>query len=209
MSSDNTKPSGATSFKETAYGLISRAQLLKLELIGTKKGLEFIHNLIKENTNIEISPSLILELHSVSFRSIFPDWAGRFRTIQVTYSGKEAPRFFQIPELVKNLCDDLKMQLNCLPKPSEPNYIDKVVSLLAWFQHRFVYIHPFQDYNGRTARMLTSLILLNLKLPALEIQVETTADREKYLEAMRAGDEGNLLLLEKLISNAFTESFIT
>ncbi len=209
MSIDSTKPLGATSFKETAFGIIPRTKLLQFELEGTKKGLEFIYDLIKSRKNTEITTSLILKLHAISFQWIFPDWAGKFRTIQVTYSGKEAPAYFQIPELVKNLLDDLKAQLNSLPKSNDPEYIDKVVCFLAWFQHRFVFIHPFQDYNGRTARILTSLILLKLKLPPIEIQVGTDDDRKEYLKAMQAGDEGDLTLLEKLIGRALTESLST
>lgn len=209
MPTDSTKPSGTTSFKDTALGVIPRLQLLQLELEGTKKGLEFIYDLIKSGNDLKITSSLILELHAISFQWIFPEWAGKFRTIQVTYSGKEAPSFFQIQEMVKNLCDDFGVQLDSLPKPTELEYIDRVVSLLAWFQHRFVFIHPFQDYNGRTARMITSLILLKLKLPPIEIQVETDDDRKEYLKAMQAGDDGDLILLHELIEKALTEGLIS
>ena len=86
------------------------------------------------------------------------------------------------------------------------NYIEVVVELLAWFQHKFVWIHPFQDYNGRIARMLTTLILLTLKLPPIEIQAKSKGNRKKYLEAMYAADEGNYAKLENLIGLALNES---
>lgn len=206
MKTDSTKPLGATSFKETSLGIIPHSQLIQLELQGTKKGLEFIYDLIKAGNIIEITPSLILKLHDVSFKWIFPEWGGKFRSIQVTYSGKEAPYHFQLSELITNLCKDLNVQLANLPKTSQVNYIDNVVSLLAWFQHRFVFIHPFQDYNGRIARMLTVLILLKLELPAVEIKVETNEDRKKYLNAMQNADKGDLTNLEKLIGKALIEN---
>ncbi|MBW7956066.1 Fic family protein [Patescibacteria group bacterium] len=206
MVNDSTKPSGATSYKQTAFGIIPRSQLLQLELEGTKKGLEFIYTLVKAHAKVDITPALIRQLHSVSFGWIFPEWAGAFRTIQVTYSGKEAPNYFQVPELIENLCADLRTRLAYLPKTTELGYIENVVSLLAWFQHQFVFIHPFQDYNGRTGRMLTSLLLLNLKLPATEIQIETEADRQHYLQAMQRGDENDLTVLEKLIGEALLEN---
>lgn len=205
MINGHTKPSGATSYKETAFGIVSHTQLLPLEVEGTKRGLEYIHDLVKENENVEITPELIRKLHAISFQWIFPNWAGKFRTIQVMYSGKEAPKYFQVPELLENLCADLQIQLNSLPEPSQIIFIDKVASMLAWFQHKFIFIHPFQDYNGRIGRMLTVLLLLKLQVPPVEIQIENKEDRIKYLEAMQAGDEGNLALLEKLISNALVE----
>lgn len=200
-----TKPKGATSYKETAFGIIPRSKLLRFELEGTKKGLELIHRLVSESHNVEITSELILRIHKESFGRIFPTWAGKYRTVRVVFSGKEAVLPYQIPELVNNLCADLKERLEYLTPGSE-NYVEEVVQLLAWFQHRFVWIHPFQDYNGRVARMLTILILLSLNLPPIEIRAETGADRKKYLEAMYAADDGNYLKLEALIRNALSES---
>lgn len=201
-----TKPKGATSYKETAFGIIPRSKLIQLELEGTKKGLEFIYYLLEKGKFSKITPDLVCELHKVSFGWIFPKWAGKYRKIQVIYSSKEAPLYFQVPELVKNLCDDLDKRLKYLPAKDEENFIIKVVELLAWFQHRFVFIHPFQDYNGRTARMLTTLILLSLNLPPIELQAETIEDRKRYLKAMQKGDENNLTILETIINKALSES---
>lgn len=205
MKRSSTKPKGATSYKETAFGIIPRSKLLQLELEGTKRGLEFIHKLISQHANTEITPLLILEIHKESFGWIFPDWAGKYRTIKVEFSGKEAVLPHHIPELVISLCADLKERLKYLHSTDE-NFIENVVDLLSWFQHRFVWIHPFQDYNGRIARMLTILILLKLGLPPIEIKAETGLDRKKYLEAMYAADEGNYNKLEKLIGTALNES---
>ena len=108
--------------------------------------------------------------------------------------------------MIKNLCEDLAERLKHLPAIENEQFILEVVKLLAWFQHRFVFIHPFQDYNGRTARMLTILILLKLDLPPIELKAETREDRKEYLTAMQQADEGNFSLLEQLIGQALSES---
>lgn len=205
MKVTSTKPKGATSYEETAFGILPRSRLLRLETEGIKKGLEFILNAVTRDAKTEVTPKFILELHAVSFNWIFPDWAGKYRKIRVEFSGKEAVLPHQIPELVANLCADLQERLQYL-KPEQENFIEKVVELLAWFQHKFVWIHPFQDYNGRIARMLTTLILLTLNLPPIEIKAESGRDRKKYLEAMYAADEGNYEKLENLIGQALNES---
>lgn len=202
MKKSSTKPRGATSYKETAFGIISRSKLLKLELEGTKRGLDLIAKVYKQ----EITPDLILAIHKESFAWIFPKWAGKYRTVRVEFSGKEAVQPHQVRELITNLCADLKERLKYL-NPKEEHFIEEVVQLLAWFQHRFVWIHPFQDYNGRIARALTIFILLKLELPPIEIKAETGLDRKKYLEAMYAADEENYAKLEILISSALNESF--
>lgn len=137
----STKPVGATSYKETSFGVIPRPKLLRLEIEGTKKGLEFVQNLVKDK-QIEITPNLILEVHRESFGWIFPDWAGKYRSVRVEFSGKETFLPHQIPEQISNLCADLKERLKH-SNPINDDYIEKIVELSAWFQHRFVWIHPF------------------------------------------------------------------
>lgn len=90
MKRSTTKPKGATSYKETAFGILPRSKLFLLELEGTKKGLEYIYTLVRNKTIQKITPEFICDLHNVSFGWIFPTWAGKFRTIQVTFSDKEA-----------------------------------------------------------------------------------------------------------------------
>ncbi len=198
MKKSSTKPKGATSYKQTVFGIIPRPKLLQLELEGTKRGLEFI----AINYHRSIAPELILKIHEIAFAWIFPDWAGKYRTIRVEYSGKEAPLSHLVPALITNLCADLNERLKHLDKDN----VEKIIELLAWFQHRFVWIHPFQDYNGRLTRMLTTYILLQLNLPPIEIKADTRQNRDDYLQAMYAADENDYSKLEKLIKQALDEA---
>jgi Fic family protein len=206
MKNSSTKPVGATSYKDTAFGIISRSKLLQLEIEGTMKGLEYIHDVVKNNKKSKITPEFICKLHNVSFGWIFPQWAGKYRKIQVTFSDKEAPPYFEVSALITNFCKDLEEMSKYLPAKEDEQFILEVIKLLAWFQHRFVFIHPFQDYNGRTARMLTIFILLKFDLPPLELQINTDEDRKEYLTAMQNADEGDYSLLEQLIGKALSET---
>ena len=201
----STKPKGATSYKETAFGVLPRSKIVQLEKKGLVKALRYI--LKFSSKKIKITPDLVLKIHKIGFGFIFPDWAGKFRTIDVTVGNFEPPHYSKVPILVKNLCDDLEERLKHIPSTSnEEQFLEDVISLLSWFQHQFVWIHPFQDYNGRIARLLTNLISLNLNLPVLEIKAETGSDRENYVNAMKAADNHDLSKLEKLIAEALKES---
>lgn len=205
IKNSSTKPKDATSYKETAFGIIPRSKLLPLELEGTKRGLNLVYQLVSKTPKVKITPQIILRIHNESFGWIFPSWAGKFRTIRVEFSGKEAVPPHQVRELIVTLCADLKERLKHL-NPESDGFIEKAVEILTWFQHRFVWIHPFQDYNGRVARMLTILILIILNLPPIEIKAEAKSDRRKYLEAMYAADDGDYSKLETLIERSLKES---
>lgn len=200
-----TKPKGATSYKETAFGILPRLKIIPLEAKGTKTALDYIIKLSVNKT--KITPELIKDIHQEGFSFIFPDWAGQFRMIDVIVGEYEPPHYSQIAVLVKNLCADLEERLKHTPLlKNEEQFLAEVIALLAWFQHRFVWIHPFKDYNGRVARLLTNLLVLNFGLPVLEIKAETEVDRQRYIKAMIAADNHDYSKLERLIASALQES---
>lgn len=197
---------GATSYKQTRFGILPRNKVLELEVLGTRKGLLFLNQTVKSND--KLTPDFIKKIHKMSFSDILLDDSGTFRIIQVTYSGKEAPHFSRIAEMTKILCEDTEFALSKLPKLTDNLFMERVVELLSHFQHRFVFIHPFVDYNGRSARMFTSYILMRLNLPIIEINTEKETDRKSYIKALQKADEGDYQDLENIISKALNESMI-
>ncbi len=58
-------------------------------------------------------------------------------------------------------------------------------------QHRLVWIHPFVDGNGRTARMFTTLILYQRKYDfkyLFNLSEYYNKDRDRYYDALRTAD---------------------
>lgn len=111
-----------------------------------------------------------------------------------------------IVERTRALVDNLTTRIEFLPDPATPTYKREVTELVAWFQHGYVKIHPFRDFNGRTARILSTYLLLQLGFSYVEIRGEEGADREKYIAAMRAADAYDLAPLQALVVEAITES---
>ncbi len=73
------------------------------------------------------------------------------------------------------------------------------VELAALAHYKFVYIHPFIDGNGRTARLLMNLILMQAGFPPVIIRVE---DRLEYYETLSAANEGDLRPFIRFIAAA-------
>jgi fido (protein-threonine AMPylation protein) len=82
--------------------------------------------------------------------------------------------------------------------------VDPVVEA-AFLHHRFTQIHPFQDGNGRVARCLANIALLREELQPL---VLTRDDRQSYISALEAADEGDLRPLVTLFALVEKRAFL-
>lgn len=199
------KQKGETSYRQTAFGIIPRSKLIPLEIEGIKRAWDFVLKKRKK-TKISITPSFIKKLHKVGFAWIFPKTGGKFRKVEVTVSDHIPPKYHLLPQLMDNYCKNLKERLKHLPTLDQSTFLKKLVRFLAWVHHRFLWIHPFKDYNGRIARLLNNAIFLNLDLPPIELKVETKVGRYKYVEALKNADNGNYSNLERLIREAIEET---
>jgi Fic family protein len=62
----------------------------------------------------------------------------------------------------------------------------KPVIIAAWFHHAFTQIHPFQDGNGRLARLLASLILIRHGLFPFTVK---GSEKKKYIDSLEEADK--------------------
>ena len=99
-----------------------------------------------------IDLSNILTLHELFYRGIDKDNAGRYRKIAIFVSGTDF--VFPAPEQVENKMQELEQWIK-----SERDKLHPVV-FTALLHLKLVTIHPFIDGNGRTARLLTNLALI-------------------------------------------------
>lgn len=63
------------------------------------------------------------------------------------------------------------------------------IEIAAQLHYDFVRIHPFDDSNGRTSRLLMNYVLLRNGLPPVIIK---SADKKSYLMALNKADAGDL-----------------
>ncbi len=94
------------------------------------------------------------------------------------------------------------------PFHDAPSIVDELEDLIWWveksetlpifkagiFHHQFVYIHPFEDGNGRTCRLATALIFLKhhyLINKYFVLDDYYDVDRDNYSDSLHSADKGN------------------
>lgn len=81
------------------------------------------------------------------------------------------------------------------------NKILHPVEVTAELHYKFVCIHPFDDGNGRIARLLMNYHLLKNGFPPIIIK---SADKKNYLFALHEADTGNLEAFKNYIAEQLT-----
>jgi Fic family protein len=149
-----------------------------LEAKNHPEAIKFIESLV--DTKTQIDENAVLHLHQLIMSKIAED-AGRYRTTRVRITGA----VFTPPP-----SSEVRPRMNELFKWLRENPDEYTpIELSSIFHHRFVRIHPFTEGNGRTARLLMNVILMETGYPFIAIVPKR--DRSKYLKTLMEADLGN------------------
>ena len=154
------------------------------EAINHKKALELVFKNLQNND--EFNEGFIRKLNETINRDI-KDTEG-YRTVQVFIRGSE--HIPPAPEKVPNLMNYFIYNYN----HDEQNIFYK----LAKYHIEFEKIHPFEDGNGRTGRLLLNYELIKNNLPPVVISKD---DRVKYFEFFKNDDIIGLAEWLRALSN--------
>lgn len=186
------------------FGITAQGKPLKdhLEMTGHNEAIKWIEEVVKEER--PLTENFIRQLHELLLKepyqvdALTPNGQPTKKWIQIGQY-KSSPNnvvtvtgeifYFATPEETPSMMHDL---LAWYRSEKEKNELHPL-QLAALFHYRFIRIHPFDDGNGRTARILMNFILLQHRLPPVIIKTE---DKLHYFAALRQADAG---LLEPFI----------
>ena len=166
-----------------------------LEAKDQKTALEFVYSLVDQHQEVEISQNLIRELQSLVITNSNKDLARGYRTTSVTITGSThtPPEAISVPSEMANLIQWYFQNLSRIHP----------IELAAIFHHKLVYIHPFSDGNGRTARLIMNIILMQAGFP---LTIILKNDRAKYYRALDKADSGNITPFVDFIARSVERS---
>ncbi len=140
------------------------------EAIGHSQAYDLLYKLAK---NGDITEKNILDLHKLFYYHIDNKQAGKYRKAQVFITGSDfyPPPASKVPALMKKFTNSI----NSLKEKYHP------VEYAALLHLELVTIHPFVDGNGRTARLLMNLALLQT---GFVITIIPPVLRQDYIDAI-------------------------
>jgi len=128
---------------------------------------------------------LIREMHKDWLGDLY-EWAGEYRTVELAKSDFTWPPAYLIGknmnEFERNI---LKKKTPCRPAP-----LDQIALDVAEVHAELLLIHPFREGNGRLARWLAELLVLQTGFPLPKYRFTgrgSTAERERYLNGVQRG----------------------
>lgn len=148
-----------------------------LEATNHASALQTVLKLAEGKTK-DLTEHAILDIHETILKGIDDGNAGHYRTIPVRISGSMVilPNPVKVPNLMTRFTKDITGARNWHP-----------VALAAEAHYQLVTIHPFVDGNGRTARLLMNLILMQNGYPPALIRKR---DRLRYIKSLEQAQLG-------------------
>lgn len=167
-----------------------------LEVVNHAHAVDYLEGLVRRKD--PLTQSVARQLHSLILRGIDDEHAGEWRNVPVAISGSR-----HIPPSPSDVAPMMRELFDWYDGAGE---LLHPVLRAARFHHQFVYVHPFIDGNGRTARLLMNLILMSQGYPPAVIKADPQR-RIAYLDALEtASVDGKLEPFETVVAEAVGES---
>ena len=164
---------------ETGYVVPGKTIKEHTEVLGLHDALGYINaTLVNKPGPVTIDD--LLEIHKRVLSYADPHIAGIFRNHQVYIANHIPPS----PDLIEQEMNNFFLWLK-----SESVSKLHPIELAGLAHYWLVHIHPFVDGNGRTARLLMNLILMQSGFPPVTISF---SDRLSYYEFLQLGNEGDI-----------------
>jgi len=158
------------------------------EIVNLQRAMEYIETVIDPGT--DISSTLLHELHRIAVVGLATEGdptpgAYRQRAVQIQASEHLPPSHPTVPGYMDELLVFINQEV-----PAK-----RQLMLIALAHHRFAWIHPYNNGNGRVVRLLTYAMLIQRGYRVKEGQLINPtavfcADRNIYYDKLSSADAG-------------------
>ncbi|KAG8190992.1 hypothetical protein JTE90_010850 [Oedothorax gibbosus] len=173
---------------ETRMSVPGKSVLEHNEILGLESALRYINQTLVGKEAITVQD--ILGVHRRVLGHVDPVGAGAFRQAQVFVGEHVPPLAADVAPLMEEFAAWLGSDALRRLHP---------VKAAALAHYKLVFIHPFVDGNGRTARLLMNMLLMRSGYPPVIIRKQ---ERAHYYAAIQLANEGDVRPFVRFIAHA-------
>jgi fido (protein-threonine AMPylation protein) len=184
LGAERTYWSRSTGWRRFLLDAISGGSVLGLGSEGTRL-LNALRMLERECRSARLGVDVLRRLH----RALHPEGGGAYRKGDAGVRGSSVirPPAHRVQPLMERFDQQLGADQEALEREAAPS-LDATLRLAAECHVRFVFIHPFEDANGRVARLALNYLLRRhghgyVVLPAI-------SDHREHFDALEAAHRG-------------------
>jgi len=178
---------------ETGLTIGGKSLREHFEVTNHRSAIEYVESLVAEN--ISLSPFHVRQIHGLVLTQIDNENAGQHRKLPVRIAGSShtPPDAWELDDLMQDWGDWINSESRTLHP----------IARAALAHYRLAAIHPFIDGNGRTARLVMNLLLLQDGYPPTIIM---KANRRQYYRVLAQADAGYETPLVNFVGRAVERS---
>ncbi|MBI3308330.1 MAG: Fic family protein [Candidatus Melainabacteria bacterium] len=174
------------------------ANLKSKDIDELKNYKEAITKMLRDSSDKKpLTLQIVLDYHALVMRHE-PEIAGKIRKIQVHIKGNPHFKVARYDEIQKNLEALFERYNEFIKIKNIP--ITELLNFAVFFHNEFQHIHPFEDGNSRTTRLITFYILQSRDIPILDIPFGLLDEYMSYTKSSRKREDAKLYYnLQKII----------
>jgi fido (protein-threonine AMPylation protein) len=129
----------------------------------------------------DVSPQTLCELHRRLFLGV-RDHAGRPRckgwgAEHLVFGPNRSHHRDDVANALERVFQEARRSIrSLLANPDDPNYEHCAIHVAAWLNAQVIRIHPFEDGNGRSSRLLMAKVLVELGMQPIPLE----ATKQEY-----------------------------
>ncbi len=123
-------------------------------------------------------------IHMMFLGKVYP-WAGKLRDVNIRKGGFPFASAYALPEAMKVFERD-----TLLPNtPCHGSTLEEIAGKIGTVHTEFLLLHPYREGNGRTARLLATLMAYQAGMPGIDLGFIKRRGKEfdAYIGAVQAG----------------------
>jgi cell filamentation protein len=130
---------------------------------------------------------IVNDIHQINkwFLGHIYAWAGTLRSVNITKNDFTFATAFALPSLL----DEFEAEVLAVHTPCHEDSLEVVAGHIALVQCELLLMHPYREGNGRTARLVASLMAYQAGLPGIDFSFIKSRGKEfdGYVSAIQQG----------------------